>query len=166
MAKYRTVTALYEDRMLAERAVARLAEAGFPDEDVSILMSESTHGREFGVHSESKAPEGAVAGVMAGGVIGAVTAGVAAVGTITVPGFGVVAAGWIVAALVGAGMGAAAGGLVGALIGLGIPEHEAKFYTRELEQGGVLVGVRATTSEMIENAEAVFRETGGKNIYS
>jgi uncharacterized membrane protein len=49
----------------------------------------------------------------------------------------------VVAALAGLGAGAAAGGLTGALIGLGIPEHEAKFYDKEIEKGGILVGVYA-----------------------
>ena len=43
--------------------------------------------------------------------------------------------------LAGLGAGAAAGGLTGALIGLGLPEHEAKFYDQELRKGGILLGV-------------------------
>lgn len=59
-----------------------------------------------------------------------------------------VAAGPIVATLTGLGTGAAAGGLTGALIGLGIPEHEAKFYHDEIKQGGILVGVYAHKDRM------------------
>ena len=35
------------------------------------------------------------------------------------------------------------GGITGALVGMGIPEHEAKFAHKELEKGGILVGVYA-----------------------
>ncbi len=42
------------------------------------------------------------------------------------------------AALTGLGAGAATGGLTGALIGLGMPEHEAEFYHKEIENGGIL----------------------------
>ncbi len=45
--------------------------------------------------------------------------------------------------LAGVGAGAAAGGLTGALVGLGIPEHEARFYNEELVKGAMLVGVYA-----------------------
>jgi hypothetical protein len=60
-----------------------------------------------------------------------------------VPGLGLLAAGPVVAILAGLGAGAAAGGLTGALIGLGIPEHEAKFFNDAIERGGILVGVYA-----------------------
>ena len=68
-------------------------------------------------------------------------AGLVALGVITVPGLGLVAAGPIVATLAGLGAGAAAGGLTGGLIGLGLPEREAKFYNEAVEMGGILVGV-------------------------
>jgi uncharacterized membrane protein len=64
-------------------------------------------------------------------------------GIIVVPGLALVAAGPVVATLAGLGAGAAAGGLTGALIGVGIPEHEAKFYNEAIEQGGILLGVYA-----------------------
>jgi hypothetical protein len=137
------VTAIFHSRSAAEAAVDELIRAGFAPEDISLLMSESTRGREFVVKKTSKVPEGAAAGMTVGGVIGAVAAGLAAVGTLAIPGLALVAAGPLVAALAGLGAGAAAGGLTGALIGLGIPEHEAKFYDKEIEKGGILVGVYA-----------------------
>jgi hypothetical protein len=137
------VTAIFNSRTAAEMAVDELIRAGFAPEDVSLLMSESTRGREFVMKKNSKVPEGAAAGMTLGGVLGAVAAGLAAIGTIAIPGLALVAAGPLVAALAGLGAGAAAGGLTGALIGLGIPEHEAKFYDKEIEKGGILVGVYA-----------------------
>jgi len=137
------VTAIFNSRSAAEQAVEELIKSGFAREDISLLMSETTRGREFAVKKTSKVPEGAATGMTVGGVVGAVAAGLAAVGTIAVPGLALVAAGPLVAALAGLGAGAAAGGLTGALIGLGIPEHEAKFYDKELEKGGILVGVYA-----------------------
>lgn len=35
------------------------------------------------------------------------------------------------------------GAAVGAGVGLGIPEHEAKYYEGAIEQGGMLIGVQA-----------------------
>ena len=137
------VTAIFHSRSSAEAAADELTRAGFAPEDVSLLMSESTRGREFEMKKTTKVPEGAAAGMTVGGVLGAVAAGLAAVGTLVVPGLSLVAAGPLVAALAGLGAGAAAGGLTGALIGLGLPEHEAKFLDKEIEKGGILVGVYA-----------------------
>jgi hypothetical protein len=137
------VTAIFNSRSQAEMAVDELLKAGFSRDDISLLMSESTRGREFAVKKTTKVPEATAAGMTVGGVIGAVAAGLAAVGTLVIPGLSLVAAGPLVAALAGLGAGAAAGGLTGALIGLGIPEHEAKFYDQEIAKGGILVGVYA-----------------------
>jgi hypothetical protein len=106
-------------------------------------MSDATRGREFALQMATKAPEGAAAGATIGGALGAVAAGLVAMGIIVVPGLALVAAGPVVATLAGLGAGAAAGGLTGALIGVGIPEHEAKFYNEAIEQGGILLGVYA-----------------------
>lgn len=137
------VTGLFASRSSAEYASEELLKAGFSAEDISLLMSETTRGREFGMKEGTKAPEGVAAGVTIGGVIGAIAAGLAAVGTIAIPGISLVAAGPVLATLGGLGAGAAAGGLTGALVGLGIPEHEAKFYDEEVQQGGILLGVYA-----------------------
>jgi hypothetical protein len=137
------VTGIFNSRAAAELASEELLKAGFATEDVSLLMSDTTRGREFAMQKGTKVPEGAATGATVGGVLGAVAAGLAAVGSLAIPGLAIVAAGPLVAALAGLGAGAAAGGLTGALIGLGIPEHEAKFFKGEIEKGGILVGVYA-----------------------
>ena len=137
------ITGIFPNRDIAERAIQHLIDAGFAPEDTSLLMSEGTRGREFQMEKSTKAPEGAVTGATVGGVLGAIGASLVALGTLAVPGLGLVAAGPIVAALSGLGAGAAAGGLVGGLVGLGVPEHEAKFYDEEVRKGGILVGVYA-----------------------
>lgn len=135
------VTGIFNSRPSAELAAEELIKVGFPREDISLLLTETTQGREFAVRKSTKAPEGAATGATIGGVLGAVAGGLAAVATLSVPGLALVAAGPVVAALTGLGAGAATGGLTGALIGLGVPEHEAKFYHGELTRGGILVGV-------------------------
>ncbi|GJE43443.1 hypothetical protein AEGHOMDF_2622 [Methylobacterium soli] len=53
------------------------------------------------------------------------------------------AAGWLVATVTGAGVGAATGGLLGGLTGAGLSEHEAETYAEGVRRGGTLVTVRA-----------------------
>lgn len=154
------VTGIFKSRTDAESAVQDLIASGCSRDDISLIMSETTRGREFGLKESTKAPEGAATGAAVGGVLGAVAATLAAVGTITIPGIGLLAAGPVLAALAGLGAGAAAGGLTGALIGVGIPEHEAKFYKEEIEKGGILVGAychddrKNETKEILESAGA------------
>ena len=157
------VTGIFHSRSAAEMAVDELTKAGIAQEDISLLMSETTHGREFGVTKKTKASQGAAAGMTVGGVLGAVAAGLAAVGTISVPGLALVAAGPLVAALAGLGAGAAAGGVTGGLIGLGIPEHEAKFFGKEIEKGGILVGVYAH-DDRVKVARDILDAAGAEKV--
>src|SRR5437870_6285562 len=113
------VTGLFKARSSAERAVEDLVAHGWSRDDISLLMSDATQGREFGLAMASKAPEGAATGGTIGGVIGAVAAGLVAMGVVVVPGLGVVGAGAIVAVVAGLGAGAAAGGVTCGPIGRG-----------------------------------------------
>jgi hypothetical protein len=157
------VTGLFRSRADAERAVEDLVHYGWSRDDVSLLMSDATRGREFGLAMATKAPEGAATGATIGGVLGAVAAGLVALGIIAVPGLGLVAAGPIVATLAGLGAGAAAGGLTGALVGLGLPEHEAKFYNEAIEHGGILVGVYSH-SDRADQARKILEAAGADKV--
>lgn len=157
------VTGVFNESYKATDAINALQAAGFPAADISILTSESTSDHAFAVHTGSKVGEGAAIGAAAGGAITALVAGLTAVGVVASGGLGLLAAGPIVAALAGAGAGAAAGGAVGGLIGLGIPEHEAKFYEGVITKGGVLVGVKAE-GERREEAKTVLKNAGAETI--
>ena len=137
------VSGIFRTREAAERAIDDLTRAGFSRDDISLLMTDTTRGREFGLDMATKAPEGVATGATVGGVLGGIAAGLVALGTIAIPGLGLLAAGPVVAVLAGIGAGATAGGLTGALIGMGIPEHEARFYNEEIKKGAMLVGVYA-----------------------
>jgi hypothetical protein len=105
------ITGIFHSRENAEHAVDDLIRAGFSHNDVSLLMTDKTKARDFDIKKATKAPEGAATGAAIGGTLGAVAAGLAAVGSITIPGFALFAAGPLVAALTGLGAGAAAGGI-------------------------------------------------------
>jgi hypothetical protein len=157
------VTGLFKSRETAERAIEDLVHYGYPRDDISLLLSEATRGREFGLSMATKAPEGAATGATIGGVVGAVAAGLVALGVIVVPGIALMAAGPVVATLAGLGAGAAAGGVTGALIGLGIPEHEAKFYNEEIEKGGILLGVYAHDDRR-DQARKILEAAGAEKV--
>jgi hypothetical protein len=91
----------------------------------------------------------------------------AGIGALAIPGVGpFIAAGPIMAALAGLGVGGAVGGFTGALIGLGIPEYEAKRYEGRIQKGGILLSVHCDTSDEIKRAKEVMKNTGGEDISS
>jgi uncharacterized membrane protein len=149
-----TITALYDYREDAQRALRELVDMGIAREDVSLVALDAAgeysryHGRDLPVESDTA--EGAATGAVIGG-LGGLVVGLAA---LAIPGIGpVLAAGPIASALiaggVSAGVGAVAGGLVGALVDLGLSEEEAGYYAEGVRRGGTLLTV--TTTENMTN---------------
>ncbi len=142
----------------AREAVYDLEARGVPVQAISIILPEDARENFVHIETKSRAPEGAAAGGAAGMALGGLAAGLAGVASLAIPGIGIFAAGPIVAALAGAGVGGAAGGAIGALIGLGIDENEAKFHTSTLKEGGVVVAVSSTDSVHQATAKEVFKQ--------
>jgi hypothetical protein len=157
------VTGVFETRADAQRAVMELERRGFRADEITMMVADKVGREGWAVDSKSKAPEGAAVGAATGGVIGALIAGLTSVGVVATGGVGILAAGPLVAALAGAGAGGGAGGILGGLIGAGIPEHEAEFIERELEQGHVLVGVHAD-GDRADMVEDIFESEGAVSV--
>jgi hypothetical protein len=162
------VFGIYSTRVAVENATESLIRAGFPAADISVLLPESLGGpKEMGTEKATKAPEGTVAGVTTGGVIGGALGVLAGVGLLAIPGLGpFIAAGPIMAGLAGMGVGGAVGGVTGALIGMGIPEFEAKRYEGRLQKGGILLSVHCDTSDEIKRAKEVLKATNAEDVSS
>ncbi|WP_227383374.1 hypothetical protein [Microvirga rosea] len=148
-----TITAFYDNYDGAARAVSRLEAAGVPHGDISLVANNtndtySQHASRSYDTDEDKSDAtgtGATIGTLAGGGAGLL----AGLGMLAIPGLGpVVAAGWLVSTLVGAGAGAAMGGLAGVLVDAGVNEEEAHVYAEGIRRGGALVTVRIDDVEM------------------
>src|SRR6202046_5438538 len=158
---------IYPSRATAEIAVDQLVSAGFSQADISVLMADNQGSKDFAAEKNTKAPEGATAGVGVGGAVGGTLGLLAGIGALAIPGVGpLIAAGPIMGALAGLGVGGAVGGLVGALVGLGIPEYEAKRYEGRVKDGGILVSVHCDTSDEISRAKDVLKQAGGETTPS
>jgi hypothetical protein len=158
------ITGIFRTRSSAMLAVEDLIRHGFLQDDISLLMSETTRGREFMVDETTKAPEGLATGAAIGGAIGAIALGLTATGLVAAPAVGLFAAGQWLAALAGFGAGALGGGLIGGLIGLGIPEHEAELYRGEIEKGGILLGLVAQEEDRAKEGHRLLEANGGEHV--
>lgn len=172
----RVITALFHSREDAENAYEALTDRGFSDDQISIVMSEETHGRHYeGEETEgdkvktemgNKAAEGAGVGSAIGGTAGGIAGAIAAAAApVVFPGVGIVLSGPLAAALTGAGAGGLTGGLIGGLVGAGIPEERAKHYKGGLEEGGILIGAHPRTEAQANEVEEVFRKYHGEHVY-
>lgn len=167
MAKNKVVIGIVDARIQAENIVQRLQRDGFSTADVSAIFPDQHSGKDFAHEQNTKAPEGAVAGVAGGGLIGGTLGLLAGIGALAIPGLGpFIAAGPLMAALSGAAAGAAVGGVTGALIGLGIPEIEAKKYEGKLRGGNILLAVHVDSSDEEKRAREVFRQEGAHDVSS
>jgi hypothetical protein len=165
--KNTAVFGIYATAGTAEAAVDHLIARGFTNSAISVLLPDDESTRAFAHEKSTKAPEGAATGVTTGGVVGGTLGLLAGIGALAIPGVGpLIAAGPIMAALAGFGVGGAVGGIVGALVGMGIPEYEAKRYEGAVKGGGTLLSVHCDTSEQIDVAKTALKETGAKDISS
>jgi hypothetical protein len=163
-----TVAGVFKDRHDAERAIEALRDAGFSREQIGIAMRDRTAQGEMVEETGTHAAGGAAAGIVGGGLLGALAGFLVATGALAIPGIGPVVAGGVLAstfgivggtAVAGAGIGAAAGGILGALIGMGIPEHEARHFEHGVRSGGTLVTV--TAPGRAADAVAILERFGG-----
>jgi Heat induced stress protein YflT domain len=158
---------IYRDEASVRNAVETLQKQGFRSTDISVLLPENLGNKDFAHEKATKAPEGAATGAGSGAVVGGVLGWLAGVGTIAIPGIGpFLAAGPIMAALAGVGVGGAAGGLAGALIGAGIPEYEAKRYEGRIKKGGILLSVHCDNSEWTSKAKDILERTAADDVSS
>jgi hypothetical protein len=146
----RIVVAVFQQQEPAEAAVGDLERAGYPRDDISLVMQRPGSPAEIGT-GDTKADTGMATGITAGAILG----GIAGLAALAIPGVGAILAAGPLAAALGAMGGAAIGGLVGAFSGLGIPKEEAIQLDEAVRSGGIVVSVKVADRD----AEGRVRET-------
>jgi hypothetical protein len=164
----RTTTRLHGTRDEAGKSVRAFEAAGGPHADVSVVGS----GRDGASGGAGEATTGTGRGAGIGATLGTLLGGgaglMAGIGALPIPGAGpVVAAGWLVAVLTGAGagagVGAAAGGLLGSLTGAGGDEGDAHVHAEAARRDGAALPVRAEEAEAAR-LEAMAAAGGGNHV--
>lgn len=146
------VGGVFKEQEEVIRAIERLKQLGFKEEDFSVLAKDKDDVEEIKDETDAdvsgydergtNAGKGAGIGAGTGGVLGGIVGLIAQVGLLTIPGIGVLAAaGPIATTLTGAAIGAGGGGIVGALTGAGIPKEDAEEYEKFVKDGHILLMV-------------------------
>jgi len=166
-----TVAGVFRDSESARRAAGDLGRAGFPRDQVNLLLPGATEQEVHSIStSETEQPGvgGAIGGVVGGaiGLAGGFELGVAA--TALIPGVGpVLAFGVAAAALLGAGgvtAGAMLGGKADAQSTEGVPSDEVFFYEDALRQGRSLVVMLAKSSAEATSARRLLEAAGAESV--
>lgn len=157
------VSAVFDNREEARRAVTELRSAGIPEKAISLVGRPDENEIQ---DDEDGASKGTVAGAVAGGGVAGALLGVAA---LAIPGVGpLVAAGAIAASAIptAAAIGAAAGATGGAIARM-LSDHEvegrdAEYYEEHISRGGIFVSVDTRLAEgTAESAQIILERCGG-----
>ncbi len=159
------VTGLFPDRDSAEMAFRSLADCGYDENDMNLMMSIETRQRCFAVAPRPQ-PDADEAEVRFAETVGAIDGAIAASGnSVLVPGLDVVVAGPLAASMAGAGIGGITGGLAGALVGWGIPEDHVKEYEAGIKHGGILMAVKPHNEQDALHLEQNWKNNRGEHVY-
>lgn len=161
------VLGVVPDRATAEQVIANVRAAGFPQQDVSIIMAQREPEPDRLDQEADQTGEGAkdvakhaAAGAGVGGALG-IGVGLA---SMAIPGVGpVVGAGAIISLLTG---GSVVGGLAGAFSSENETEQVIQRYGMALREGQAIVSVTAHDAETAKQAQELLRRYDVANINS
>jgi hypothetical protein len=152
---------VFERGEQAQAALDDLEQAGFPRDDISLVLQQPGSPAEVGA-GQTKADQGMATGASAGAVLG----GLAGLAALAIPGIGPLLAAGPIAAALGAMGGDALGGLVGSFTGLGIPTEQAKQFEDAVRAGGVVVAAKVADREEEQRASRILEQHRPRNIGS
>lgn len=151
-ADWAIVLGLFKETAVKQQAVLDLKQAGFTDDEISIISqtdknTEVTESMREDIQETAR--ETAGAGALGGGAVGTIIGLTAGVSVALVTGPLVAALG---IAAIGAGIGATYGGIFGTLIGMGIGEEDVHRYLEGIRRGESLVAVKVNPDQTAEVA--------------
>jgi gas vesicle protein len=163
----RTVVAIFDNHSYAEKAAGQIKDRGLRTDDISIIAKQSdddnkgtagmtgTMGREDGPRNDNISD-----GVVTGGILGGLAGLLIGVGSMVVPGLGIVAAAGPITGLLS---GAVTGGIVGGLVDLGIPENRSRQYETDIKAGKILFSMK-TDDDKVNDIASILRNNGAVSV--
>jgi hypothetical protein len=165
----RIVSAVFDNRDEAARALSELRSSGIPETAISIIghRDDGTLGDgrfdndNRGDEAKSDVVKGAVIGMGAGAVLGIAALAIPGVGPLAAAG-AIAASAIPEAAAIGAGAGLAAGSLGGLLSDHGVDDEDARYYEERINLGGYFVSVNSEDAgASAETARDILYRNGG-----
>jgi hypothetical protein len=165
------VTAVFQSSKDADSAFDALILRGFTPNDISVVMSDSTHKQykstENSGQEKTHAVDDAGRGALLGGATGGIATAIAAISTnLALPGLGLLVVGPLLAGVAGAVAGGVAGGTIGAIVGSGFPKEEADYYETSIKEGGIIVSVTARDLHERDLVIEDMKRSNGRKIYA
>ena len=164
------VSAVFDDRAEAQRAVNELRSAGIPERAISLVGRPDDHEGDGRHHDHDDdhdgASKGSVAASVAGGGVAGALLGVAA---LAIPGVGPLAAAGAIAtsaiptaAGIGTAVGATGGAIARMLADHDVDEQDAEYYEEHIQRGGIFVSVDTREGDVdAERAREILYRYGG-----
>jgi hypothetical protein len=160
---YKPVFCISHDIDQTTRIVNNLKMAGFSNNEISVLFSETSTSPKPACNSQDNvdetvnvAPEG-----------GADLEWIAGIDSVDIPDVGrFIAAGPVMLELSRIPPKKTLGNLIDALIGVGIPGHEAEHYQEKIKGGCTLIAVNTASAETRDTANNIFQQAQAEDISS
>lgn len=153
----RVVSAVFDSREEAERALSELRASGVPDSSISVVGRREEGFSDTG--SDADNDDEAKSDVVKGAVIGTGAGALLGIAALAIPGVGPLAAAGAIAAsaipeaaAIGAGAGLAAGSVSGLLVGHGVSDDDAAYYEERLHNGGTFLSVDTSAGDISPEA--------------
>ncbi len=164
-----TISAVFDNRSEAERAVSELRSAGVDQDAISIVGRPDDHdgsSNHSDGHHDDGAGKGSIAASVAGGGVAGALLGMAA---LAIPGVGPLAAAGAIAATavpsmagIGAALGATGGAIARMLSDHDVDRNDAEYYEERITSGGIFVSVDTRrTGVGSETAREILMRSGG-----
>lgn len=164
------VMGVVPNRPAAEQVVGNLRLAGFPQDDVSVIMvthEDEQQAQELG-QADDQTGQGAkevASSAAKGAAIGGFSGVLAGVATLAIPGIGPILGSGILLALFG-GAGTFVGALSGAFASEEVSNQVIERYGMALREGQAIICVTAHDTSTAKHAEELLNGAGASNVNS
>jgi hypothetical protein len=171
----REVVAIFHASEHLESAIDELLSSGFDRAELSLLASEDSIVEKLGhayepideMADDRTIPRAAFVSTAAiGDAKGALIGGLAYVGATLAAGMAVVAGGPLAPTIAAAVLAGGAGGLAGSVLARWVGRHHATYLCEQIENGGLLLWVRAWNAEDEARAIEVLRKHAGERVHA
>ncbi len=151
-----TLYALFDSTESLERAFHFMTEAGIKMDDISLMMTEETHDKDFNSIEKTQAAKGAATGSILAGTVGGILGGLTSLGAAT-GGIGLLVMGPALAF-------AAAGGIFGGVMGSSQPSESAQRLQNALRDGRTLIAVHVRGDADRAKVQETLFQAGGETV--